>query len=334
MLAIYITSIVPSQVPGGLSEADAPFDCTLYSKHVHHLDLLGTAAASPLKLYFMNRLKFERDDIAIHSAKLLFNTDPPPPGRSQDRRFLPLVICKLTCDPEAFPDLQHEAEIFALQLAKLQGNDVPRCFGYFSGRCTGDGQQPEIGMLLLESVGPQLQRPLGVLPTDFCVKVLTALKRIHQEGVEMHTFSGDDVFVKNADTDNASPCIYNFQAAFSHHRCELNFPIEKGHFRPTRLGAGCDELFWACDTAELWLPTPRIFKVFLRGNADAVDSADALVKLYYFNLKDGNKQYRELDEKVRSEAERAWEALKWWRIQREERDAQPLELQDPPKEYW
>lgn len=65
------------------------------------------------------------------------------------------VYVKWAADPRRLKMLAHEADLYSNELKPLQGNVVPRCYGFF----TDNAENPTMGCLVLEHCS-------GMFPDD------------------------------------------------------------------------------------------------------------------------------------------------------------------------
>jgi hypothetical protein len=67
-------------------------------------------------------------------------------GKSGKRAVIVDVYVKWAADPKRLKMLAHEADLYSNELKPLQGEVVPRFYGYF----TDDAENPTMGCLVLE----------------------------------------------------------------------------------------------------------------------------------------------------------------------------------------
>lgn len=75
------------------------------------------------------------------------------------------VVLKLSLDVQSFDDLKHEAIHYRQQLNMLQGDIVPKFYGFYEGSCAAHSRR-KIGCLVLEHCGTRIPGEFHDLPLD------------------------------------------------------------------------------------------------------------------------------------------------------------------------
>ncbi|KAI0693676.1 hypothetical protein C8T65DRAFT_744620 [Cerioporus squamosus] len=261
----------------------------------------------------------------LYSVEVLVTSDPTDkatsPGPIHQTRN---AICKITRAKSGRKDLFKEACILQDDLKDLQGDVVPKFYGYFREPRARRGEQGLMGLLLLQDVGPQLHRPLRCLPTDFSIEAIQALYEVHQAGVLLRNFRESSIFVLKH-VDGFVPFIYNFDTALVHHDCKMSVTLVPRFAEPRHVDIGCAELYDTMYRADIWTPAIKLFKdsVTFSAMADDIQGPKSLVE---FHKTIASKQPEHADADVIRAAEVAYATFKKYQ------QAFAVELQ--PGERW
>ncbi|KAH9956003.1 hypothetical protein BC827DRAFT_1271207 [Russula dissimulans] len=160
------------------------------------------------------------------------------------------VVAKLGTTPDTIDALRKEL-VFYQKLRDLQGDCIPKCFGYFFSL----SEERAFGCLILEYCGKPIRSIYdnqGDIPFALRVNIIDAMKRIHDAGV-VHAGGGAfDVLVANA-----KPFIVNFKNS-SENVCGRRLDIVNGESAPGREQFGCQELYRLCIDLRIWKKSGRV----------------------------------------------------------------------------
>ncbi|KDQ52255.1 hypothetical protein JAAARDRAFT_486715 [Jaapia argillacea MUCL 33604] len=114
----------------------------------------------------------------------------------------------------------------------LQGDAVPRCFGFFQGEFHLD----TISCLLLEDCGPDMVTDFHEADTSIKLKLVDKLYKIHEAGLAHQDVSPDNVVIKDDE-----PFWIDFEYALRH-VCPTRVEVKPGDFMPEKDQLRCGEL--------------------------------------------------------------------------------------------
>ena len=183
-----------------------------------------------------------------------------------------IAVCKVAYGQPQVDRLTKEATVYNTQLSAIQGQGVPKLYGFFQGE-TGRGLT---AVLLMDDCGVALSRPLWQYPLDFrrvlilCLphfvthhtilhrtKVMDVLHDIHKAGIQHNDFSERNIVIMKQEADGEFwPTIVDFGNS-QEHRCrfaEETIPINCR--MPLGNKFGCFELWNAGRAADIWKPGP------------------------------------------------------------------------------
>ncbi|KAH9021834.1 hypothetical protein EDB85DRAFT_1895495 [Lactarius pseudohatsudake] len=161
------------------------------------------------------------------------------------------VVAKLGTSTDTVNTLKKELSFYQ-KLHKLQGECIPKCFGYFFSL----SESQTFGCLVLEYSGRPIRSiydTQGDVPLALRANVINAIKRIHDAGV---VHGGPGIF--DVLVTNTKPFIINFKNA-SEKACERRLDIVNGAITPTREQFGCAELYRHCIDLQMWKPRTFTF---------------------------------------------------------------------------
>jgi hypothetical protein len=161
------------------------------------------------------------------------------------------VVAKLGTSTDIIDALKKELSFYE-KLRHLQGEYIPKCFGYFFS--PSDAQA--FGCLVLGYSGKPIRSiydTQGDIPLNMRVTIVDAMKRIHDAGVIHGGFGLVNVLVTKT-----KPFIINFKNA-SETVCERKLDIVNGAIAPTREQFGCAELYRHCVDLQIWKPRTFTF---------------------------------------------------------------------------
>jgi len=175
------------------------------------------------------------------------------------------VVAKLGTSTNTIKALQKELSFYQ-KLHHLQGECIPKCFGYFFS----PSEDQTFGCLVLEYSGKPIRSiydtqgdvPLALRCTfshaihwchnsqlhRFRENIINAIKRIYDAGA---VHGGPGIF--DVLVTNTKPFIINFKNA-SEKVCEQRLDIVNGAITPTQEEFGCAELYWLCVDLWVWKP--------------------------------------------------------------------------------
>ncbi|TBU26647.1 hypothetical protein BD311DRAFT_725811 [Dichomitus squalens] len=158
------------------------------------------------------------------------------------------VVCKLGRRQA----LHREADLYRGKLAPLQGRYVPTFVGLFDGATAAEAEAGDDGMscLVLTYEGDRMQESLYTRRFFFRKKVVSALLAVHEAGVCHGAFNEANIVVRDGDI---APLLVGFGGARDH-ECHRGTPIEFYAPQPHNEAVGCEEVYWACIVAAVWLP--------------------------------------------------------------------------------
>ncbi|GBE89702.1 hypothetical protein SCP_1700260 [Sparassis crispa] len=184
---------------------------------------------------------------AVYRATLRATSDSPEAAEHLPRE----VVCKVVYGRPARDKLHFEFSMYD-KLQDLQGRLIPQCFGLYEGEMD-DGRA---ACLLLEYCGEELTRKLRYTSWDFRRQVLDSLLEIHRRGVVHNDVRERNIVINK----EGRPIIVDFDISDSkNHDCPVKLPIQFDVPEPDRFHFGCDELHWAGQLADVWLPTTFLF---------------------------------------------------------------------------
>ncbi|KAI0705629.1 hypothetical protein C8Q76DRAFT_860972 [Earliella scabrosa] len=162
-----------------------------------------------------------------------------------------IAVCKVAYGQPQVDRLTKEATFYNTQLSAIQGQGVPKLYGFFQGE-TGRGLT---AVLLMDDCGVALTRPLWQYPLDFRTKVMDVLHDIHKAGIQHNDFSERNIVIMKQEADGEFwPTIVDFGNS-QEHRCrfaEETIPINCR--MPLGNKFGCFELWNAGRVADIWKP--------------------------------------------------------------------------------
>lgn len=184
------------------------------------------------------------------------------------------VVAKLGTSTDTINALKKELSFYQ-KLRHLQGECIPKCFGYFFS----PSEDQTFGCLVLGYSGKPIRSiydtqgdvPLSLRCAFFHVihwchdsqlrrfreNIIDALKRVHDAGVVHGGFGIFDVLVTKT-----KPFIINFKNA-SEKSCERKLDIINGAITPTREQFGCAELYRQCVDLRVWKPRTLLITIKL-----------------------------------------------------------------------
>ncbi|KAI9448756.1 hypothetical protein BJY52DRAFT_305155 [Lactarius psammicola] len=161
------------------------------------------------------------------------------------------VVAKLGTSTNTVKALQKELSFYQ-KLHRLQGEYIPKCFGYFFS----PSEPQAFGCLVLEYSGKPIRSIYDMqndVPLVLRENIINANKRIHDAGVVHGGFGMVGVLIMNT-----KPFIINFKNA-SEKKCERRLEIVNGAITPTREQFGCAELYRLCVDLQVWKPRTFTF---------------------------------------------------------------------------
>ncbi|PSR76124.1 hypothetical protein PHLCEN_2v8674 [Hermanssonia centrifuga] len=176
--------------------------------------------------------------------------------------------------------LEVEAELYNTRLKDLQGTDVPRFFGLFTGII--EGFPIRIACILLEYCGPTM----GGYFKDYDIptrgKIIEALVHIHNAGVQHNDFDTYHVILDQSDSRDLKVRIVDFGHA-DKHTCRRKMEIRPYEFAPWQGDFSCSELYDLAYCTDFWTPTWFSFMGFTVSVFEAYDakSLAAFVAPYF-----------------------------------------------------
>jgi len=153
-------------------------------------------------------------------------------------------VAKLGTTASALNSFKKELEFYQ-KLRHLQGDCVPKCFGYFFS----PSEDQVFGCLILEYCGKPIRSTYdsqGDIPFSLGLNILNAMKKIHDAGVVHGGFGVSDILIANS-----QPFIVNFKHA-AEMLCERKLDITEGAVAPKREQFGCTELYRLCVDLQIW----------------------------------------------------------------------------------
>jgi len=202
----------------------------------------------PVTLRRRNPQAIAKEDVAsaINISKLISRHDYVGICRAECDS-IPFVL-KFVVSPERDPThifkLAMEAELYGKQLTPVQGNAVPHYYGFFEGK---DGEDWNVACIVLEDCGDTVEGLFSNLALVDRDKILTALGKVHQSGVQPMEFCESSVVHANGDFR-----IMDFEDVYLKHVCKWTgqfFPREE---LPARKEVGCGGLYDTAAEMRLW----------------------------------------------------------------------------------
>ncbi|PSR82306.1 hypothetical protein PHLCEN_2v6097 [Hermanssonia centrifuga] len=181
------------------------------------------------------------------------------------------VVCKIM-KGDTMP-LEAEADLYSTELKDLQGTDVPRFFGLFTGVIKA--YRTRIACILLEYCGPtmggyfddyDMATRLVALTSRVVLtlnpmltglnrgKIIEAFVRIHNAGVQHNDIETYHVILDQSDSENLKVRIIDFDNA-EKHTCTRKMEIRPYGFAPWRGDFMCWELYDLALDTDFWTPT-------------------------------------------------------------------------------
>jgi len=161
------------------------------------------------------------------------------------------VVAKLGSSNDTTDALKKELSFYD-KLHHLQGEYIPKCFGYFFS----PSEPQAFGCLVLEYSGRPIRSIYDTqsdIPLPLRVNIIDAIKRIHDAGAVHAGFGLASVLVTKT-----KPFVINFKNA-SEEVCERKLDIVNGAITPTREQFGCAELYRHCVDLQIWKPRTFTF---------------------------------------------------------------------------
>ncbi|RDX50542.1 hypothetical protein OH76DRAFT_1402601 [Lentinus brumalis] len=218
------------------------------------------------------------------------------------------VVCKIGCGSQVVERIRKEADLYRGKLAPLQGRYVPTFVGLFEGE-TEDG---ETACLVLTHEGERMQQSLYISGIDLRKRVMDALVAVHQAGVRHSDFGEHSIVIRKDNT----PVLVGFGGA-EDHDCHLGIDIRFYQPQPHNQAVACEEVYWACVVAAVWLPATVEFLNSPVPIQWALEGSDSLVA----HAPKGTDP-----DLARMHAELTREDLLEWIEERELYDGQPLPI--------
>ncbi|PSR76125.1 hypothetical protein PHLCEN_2v8675 [Hermanssonia centrifuga] len=201
------------------------------------------AANSSSELEFSSSATLGHRDSGVYRGILR-----KPDGSEQE------VVCKIV-KGDTMP-LEVEAELYNTRLKDLQGTDVPRFFGLFTGII--EGFPIRIACILLEYCGPTMGGYFGDYDMATRGKIIEAFVRLHNAGVQHNDIDTYHIILDEADSENLQVRIIDFDHA-EKHTCKREMEIRPYEFAPWRGDFRCWELYDLALDTDFWTPTPTWF---------------------------------------------------------------------------
>ncbi|TFK80554.1 hypothetical protein K466DRAFT_605235 [Polyporus arcularius HHB13444] len=182
-----------------------------------------------------------------------------------------LLVCKVVTGGTGISKLRAEAQLYSGKLKELQGQDVPKFFGFYEG----DNGYASVGVMILEYCGEPLTEPLHKCDINFRFSLLYAVTRLHIVGGIIHRDLDQRNIIESVDKQAK---IIDFGSAEPHGVCpcaDSKIPLSD------RFSAGrsvaCSELQSLCEDTEL---IPAI-KYYGQGfDSDGIRDAEGLAAHY------------------------------------------------------
>ncbi|KDQ52203.1 hypothetical protein JAAARDRAFT_162938 [Jaapia argillacea MUCL 33604] len=210
-----------------------------------------------------------------------------PQGQVRD------IIAKI-----AFSEGEHlilkEGKFYENQLFSLQGDAVPRCFGFFEV----EYELETISALLLEDCGTVMKGSFFEADMPTKLKLLEKLDKIHGAGL-VHL----DIAPRNVVTKDGELFWIDFEHS-ARHACPRTHTVRPGEFKPNVGDFGCVELYEFIERLGFWKSTYVNFHGFTVA-LQAVNSPQVLYDSVYAD----SLETEEEREQVWQDAIKAYKAV-------------------------
>ncbi|KDQ52253.1 hypothetical protein JAAARDRAFT_162994 [Jaapia argillacea MUCL 33604] len=163
--------------------------------------------------------------------------------------------------------LLNEAHFYEDELLGLQGDAVPRCFGFFQG----DLGLIKISCLILEDCGSVMEGSLYDVDIATKLKLVEKLDKIHTAGVIHQDLAARHIVMK----DN-EPYWIDFGEA-ARHSCRKRMEVTPGDFSPDLHEFGCTEIYEFVERLDLW----KSIYVHYQNNVFFLDLVESPEYLYH-----------------------------------------------------
>ncbi|TFK79336.1 hypothetical protein K466DRAFT_668150 [Polyporus arcularius HHB13444] len=160
------------------------------------------------------------------------------------------VVFKVVYGERRIRSLKQEEKVYH-KLFKVQGSCVPRIQGFFVGETPEEG---DIAVLVMEDCGSALSGLLKCYSLDVRKAAVLALVGVHRVGVRHRDFAERNLVASRASDGRIVVRLVDFEDAQTDHACSFKGRIDIYAAAPHPSTFACEELYEACQVADLWVP--------------------------------------------------------------------------------
>ncbi|KAA1475487.1 hypothetical protein DENSPDRAFT_883600 [Dentipellis sp. KUC8613] len=162
------------------------------------------------------------------------------------------AVCKLVqLDGELEAQMENEANVYNTHLRDLQGDVVPKFYGFYKGSCEWSGWMVDFSCIVLEYCGTPVEEFLD-LPIALRSQILDHMYAIHEADILHNDFREPHVLIKSTD-DTVAVRIIDFGLSRVS-KCRKRMDVKVGDYQPSRGAFGCNELYTVMNSMNLWTP--------------------------------------------------------------------------------
>ncbi|KAA1469175.1 hypothetical protein DENSPDRAFT_815960 [Dentipellis sp. KUC8613] len=196
----------------------------------------------------------------------------------QDERFPHNAIYKVAYGLEAIKVLYAEGSFYMNQLKPLQGDAVPRCFGFLAG--DDFVSRKSVACLVLEDCGKPVDGVFRNQTHEMKQKIMNAVVKLHDAGITHGNLEEDNVL----EDEHGRISIIDFDIEWAKvgHQCHRTRNPVVGELACYPQSFYCDEIWNFCERMGLWKPN----QIEYYGTYYNIKLASDVFKLASFALED------------------------------------------------
>ncbi|KAA1475486.1 hypothetical protein DENSPDRAFT_826047 [Dentipellis sp. KUC8613] len=185
------------------------------------------------------------------------------------------AVCKLVqIDDELEAQMENEANVYNTHLRDLQGDVVPKFYGFYKGSCEWSGWMVDFSCIILEYCGMPLQdESFPDLPMALRSQILDQMYAIHKAGIVHGDFREPNVLIQSTE-DITTVRIIDFGLSLVK-ECRKRMDVKIGDYEPQIGDLRCNELYNVFEDLDLWTPYHLIcanttFNIFSYPDVDSL----------------------------------------------------------------